>query len=87
MCGLGVTGDTLTEKRRCRTVRRGTWVAQSVGCLTLDFGSGHDLMVHEFELLVGLCADSLEPPWDSVSPSLSAPPDFHTHEHSHSLSL
>ena len=26
-----------------------------------DFGSGHDLMVHEFEPHVRLCADSSEP--------------------------
>ena len=39
-----------------------------------DFGSGHDLMVHEFEPFIGLCADSVEPAWDSVSRSLSAPP-------------
>ena len=38
-----------------------------------DFGSGHDLTVHEFEPPVGLCADSSEPASDSVSPSLSAP--------------
>ena len=28
---------------------QGTWVDQSVKCPTLDFGSGHDLMVHEIE--------------------------------------
>ena len=28
---------------------RGTWVAQLVKHLTLDFGSGHDLTVREFE--------------------------------------
>ena len=28
---------------------RGALVAQSVECLTLDFGSGHDLMVCEIE--------------------------------------
>ena len=41
-----------------------------------DFGSGHDLAVREFEPRVGLCpaAQSLEPVWDSVSSSLSAPP-------------
>ena len=43
-----------------------------------DFGSGHDLVVHEFEPRVGLCADSSEPEVasDSASPSLSlsAPP-------------
>ena len=27
----------------------GAWVAQLVKCLTLDFSSGHDLMVWEFE--------------------------------------
>ena len=52
---------------------RGTWVAQSVGCPTLDFGSGHDLTVRGFELHVGPCADSVEPAWDSPSPSLSTP--------------
>ena len=33
---------------------RGRWVAQSVKCLTLDFGSGHDLRVHEIEPCIGL---------------------------------
>ena len=28
-------------------------MAQSVKCLTLDFGSGHDLAVCEFELTLG----------------------------------
>ena len=36
----------------------GTCVAQSVGVLTLDFGSGHDLMVGEMEPCAGLCADA-----------------------------
>ena len=53
---------------------RGTWVAQSVRPLTLDFSSGHDLMNGEIEPCVGLCADSAEPAWDSLSPSLSVPP-------------
>ena len=35
-----------------------------------DFGSGHDLVVRELEPHVGLCAQSLEPVSDSVSPSL-----------------
>ena len=34
--------------------RRGTWVAQSVKHPTLDFGSGHDLRVHETEPCTGL---------------------------------
>ena len=37
------------------------WVVQSVKRLTLDFGSGHDLSVCEFEPCIGLCADSAEP--------------------------
>ena len=49
-------------------------MAQPVKRLTLSFGSGHDLTVHEFELDAGLCADSVEPAWDSLSPSLSMPP-------------
>ena len=52
----------------------GTWVAQSVKCPTLGFGSGHDLMIHEFKPHVRLCADGAEPAWDSLSLSLFAPP-------------
>ena len=33
------------------------WLSQ----LSVQLGSGHDLMVREFEPHVGLCADSLEP--------------------------
>ena len=40
---------------------------------TPDFRSGHDLIVCEFEPHVGLCADSVEPVWDSLSLSLSLP--------------
>ena len=46
---------------------RDAWVAQSVKHLTLGFGSGHDLRFHEAEPYVGLCTDSVEPPWDSRS--------------------
>ena len=45
----------------------GSWVAQSVKRQTLDFSSGHDLMVCEFEPCIRLCADSMEPAWDSLS--------------------
>ena len=41
-----------------------------------DFDLGHNLMVGEFEPHIGLCADSMEPTLDSLSPSLSAPPSF-----------
>ena len=55
-------------------------MAQAVRHLTLDLGSGHDLIVCGFEPRIGLCADGAEPAWDSVSLSLSAPS-------THSLSL
>ena len=45
----------------------GTWVAQSVKSLTLDFSSGHDLTVHGIEPHMG----PGNPAWDSLSPSLS----------------
>ena len=48
-------------------------MAQSVKCLILDLSSGHDLMVREMEPQVRLCAGSVEPAWDSLSPILSAP--------------
>ena len=51
------TGDT-----------RGTWVVQSVKRLTLDFSSGHDLTVCEFEHHVRFHADITEPSWDPLSP-------------------
>ena len=42
--------------------------------LSVYFGSGHDLMVHEIDPLVGLLTVSKKPAWASLSPSLSAPP-------------
>ena len=55
---------------------RGAWVAQSVKLPTLDFGSGHDLMVCGFELHVGLCVGSVEPAWDSLCLCASPPLTF-----------
>ena len=45
----------------------------SVKRLTLDFNSGHDLMVCEFKSHIRLAAVSAEPALDPLSPSLSAP--------------
>ena len=50
---------------------RGAGVAQSVEVPTPDFSSGHDLMVRGIKPCVWLCADSVEPAWDSLSPPLS----------------
>ena len=47
---------------------------QSVEHLTLDLGSGHHLMICEFEPCMELCPDGMEPAWDSVSPSLCPTP-------------
>ena len=50
---------------RVRALKRqslwGAPVAQLLKCLTLGFGSGHDLMVRGFEPHVRLHADSPEP--------------------------
>ena len=45
-------------------------MAQLVKHPTLDFGSGRDLTVREIEPQAGLCADSAELAWDSLSPAL-----------------
>ena len=37
---------------------------------TLGFRSSHDLTVREFEPHIGLCAGSVEPAGDSLSPSV-----------------
>ena len=46
-------------------------MAQSVKRPTLDFSSGCGLAVCEFEPCSRLRADSVEPAWDSLSPSVS----------------
>ena len=58
-------------------------MAQSVKPLTLDFRSGHDLIVPGLKPHIGLHADSVESAWDSLSPSFSGPPQLTVH----SLSL
>ena len=52
----------------------GSLGGSSVKRPTLGFSTGHDLMVYGFEPHVELCTGSVEPAWDSVSPSLSPPP-------------
>ena len=44
-----------------RSIIGATWIAQLVELLTLDFSSGHDLMVCGFESHIRLCAGSAEP--------------------------
>ena len=65
----------------------GAWVAQSVKRPTLGFSSDHDFMVHEIKPHIGLCTDSAEPAWGSLSLSLSLPPPQFVHMLSLSLSL
>ena len=57
-------------------------MTQQVKRPTLDFGSGHDLTVRGFKACIRLCAGSVEPAWDSLSPPPSLPLP-----HSHCLSL
>ena len=49
-------------------------MGQLVKHLTSGFGLGHDFMLCEFEPRIRLLADSVELAWDSLSPSLFAPP-------------
>ena len=66
----------------------GAWEAQLDKHQTLGFSSGHDLtlsvgllvsaqvmisLFHEIEPHIELCADSMEPACDSLSPSLCPP--------------
>ena len=48
-------------------------MAQWVERLTLGFGLGHDLMVHEFEPCIRLHAGGIGPAWDSLYLPLSLP--------------
>ena len=51
----------------------GAWVAQLVKHPTLDFGSGHDLIVHGIESYIGLCTDLMAWAYLGFSLSLSLP--------------
>ena len=57
-----------------QTASRGTWGAQSVKPPTLDFSSGHAVMVHEIEPQVGLYTNSMGSAWGSLSLSLCPSP-------------
>ena len=67
------TQNSIPSKSLLKKKVRDAWVVQSVKFPTLDFSLVHDLIVGEIEPLTGLCTDSLESAWDSLSPSLSAP--------------
>ena len=51
-------------------------MAYSVECLTLDYGSNHDLRVVRSSPVSGSVL-TVEPGWDSLSPFLSALPIAH----------
>ena len=66
---------------------QGTLGAQSIKIQsTLDFKSGHDLRVCEFEPHVGICTDSTEAAWNFLFPSF-CPSPTHIHVHTHAPSL
>ena len=50
------------------------WWLSWLSVSALDFSSDGELMDCEMEPHVGLCADSMEPAWDSFSPSPFDPP-------------
>ena len=54
-------------------------MAQSLMHLTLDFSSGHDLMARGMEPCIGLCADSVGPAEDPLSPPSLGPSPAHGH--------
>ena len=66
-------GWSLPEEGIQKLMPQGTRVAQSVKRPTLDFGSGHDLTVHDFEPHVGLHAVSCQRGACLGSPSRSLP--------------
>ena len=51
-------------------------MAQLVKGPALDFGTGHNLTVVGIEPRIEFRTDSEGPPWDSLSPSLSALPQL-----------
>ena len=53
-----------------KVISWGAWVAWSVKQPTLDFSSGYDLTVHEIKPCIGLCTETVEPTWDTLSVSL-----------------
>ena len=63
----GVSGRRATATEFPVPKSGGSWGPQSVEHLTLDLGSGGDLTVPEFEPRVGLCTDSTELVWNSLS--------------------
>ena len=57
--------------------RRGRWVPGWLSWLNIQLLVSAQVTIsqfHEFEPHIGLHGDSAEPAWDSLSPSLSAPP-------------
>ena len=73
---MNLTEKSYQKKYILKDISWVSWVAQSIEQPTLDFGSSCDLSgSHGIEPCVGLCADSVEPAWDS--PSLSLPLPHH----------
>ena len=80
-------GEKVAKQKTCLKSKDagGAGVATFVRCLTLDYGSGHDLAVREFEPASGF-AVRVEPAWDSLSPSLFPPLPALSRGYMHSLS-
>ena len=53
-----------------RAEREGERIPSRLHTVSAEPNIGLDLMIHETEPHVRLCADNTEPAWDSLSPSL-----------------
>ena len=62
LCRVYNKGFSLLENKF-----EGRGVAKWVDHPTLDLNLGHDLPVCGFKSHIGLCTDSMDPAWDSVS--------------------
>ena len=67
---LYVNYISIMEKKRGFDFKWGAYMAQLIECPTLDLGSDHDPKVCEIKPCIWLCTGSVEPAWDSFSPSL-----------------
>ena len=64
------TTDEMTDKEKKNFPGAPGWLSQ-LSIQILGFTSGHDLTAHEFKTHIELCADSVEPAWDSFPLPLS----------------
>ena len=67
---LGMRGSSMISMGYLKDIQSQGHLGGSINHVTLDFSSVHDLVVCRIK---PFCAVGVEPVWDSLSPSLSAP--------------